>query len=817
MMVQQVIFGPKSELPELPIDAFGYSTDTKEFFIGTSSGNVLMVKANDRIAKNSVGGSYLMELERWGIDPTGGNPTSTTQGINAAIAWAQVAGYSHIYLPGGIYTVRIDPRTFTAIEMRSGIHLELAHDCEIRLEANSSPEYRIFEIKALEQVKISGGTIVGDKEDHIYELQVRFERGGVNADGSLNDDPGWIRSEVLDRYKHPGLFANFRLWNLPGVNTSTYSFFQYKDVVSKETLVGNRTNGGFAPSSPTGRGWFLNDQGGIAENNKMILSVKLSSPMTDEQIGELRGKLDNSKYTHEFGYGIGIFGSQRIEIFDVEISNCTGDGMITGWEQYHTDPTQYTQEQMGQYISIHHCHIHHCRRQGISLCAANDVYVGHNHIHHIGYADDGVTTNSRHGTPPMFGIDIESMVGETNIPYKSETRPDGYELNYRITIEHNYIHHNVRGHFVNSDGTFISLSENIFEGGNVGGISSNPKYSPVQFVNNTFTGCSLIVQGDNIVNGATFKNGNLRFLDVRGATVQNCRIIDGKLNGSSVYGYFGTPIVDIGTSTFTLSKAHGMGNGAKLSFEQWTGKLPTGLSVDTMYYTVNVTPASFQVAESLGGAPVKVSDAGEPGFNVSRYDYGRCYISNITIERDWRDSTALDQGLNLLITGAVLRDITVKNYDISILVPEDYAGRPNIVEGLTLIEGSARIEATHVRGAQFMRAKSRLMGSTDIQFGSNNLRYARRLTASACLFQELGAVLAGNVTLHDCTFINSAIGKPDNMNKAVITSSYLEDTNVYFHWLRQEKAVVLANNVFNGVTIAGSEPYIILKNNTEIN
>lgn len=761
-------------------------------------------------------GSYRIELDRFNISNSGMNAAETTKGINDAISWAKSQGYVHVILPNGNYIVRIDPSSLIAINMQSGIHLELEQDCVIKLEGNSSPNYSIINLRGINYAKISGGKLVGDKKEHVYEIFVKFVRGGVNVDGTLNNDPNWIRSEVIDRYANPGLLTSYRLWSIPGMSATGYRFYQYKDTISKETFVGFRTNGVFAPASSGGRGWFLDEEKDLSKNNKMIFVIQLNAPLTDSQIADIRAKVDNSYYTHESGYGIGSFGSNHIEISKMEISNCTGDGIITEWEKYQLDPTLYTQEQMGQGVLIHDCHIHHCRRQGISICASNDTHIYRNKIHHIGYDDDGVTTNFRNGTPPMFGIDIESMYSETNIPYKTAERPNGLELNYRIHISNNHIYNNVRGHFVNADGTNIVLDGNIFEGSNVGGVSSNPNFPNVKYINNTFNGCDLLVQGDNFVNGAVFQKGNLKLLDVRGAVVQNCQVKNGLVFGSSVYGYFGSPTVNTSIGTFTYKTAHGMGNGAQISFEQWIGKIPTGISVDKLYYTVNVTSLGFQVTESLGGAPVIITDAGVPGFNIGRYNYGRCYLANITVEREWRSDNSLTPNFSILAAGAVIKNVTVKNYDVSVLVPQDYAGRPNVVDGLTLIEGSARFEGCLISDSEFIRTKTPLLGNSDIQLGSNDAKYTRQLTLRNGLFQNLGLVLDGNSLVTGTTFVNASIGKADNAKKSVISHSYFDNSRLNFNWLRQNQSVTIAKSVFKGVTIAGTAPYVRLVDNTDL-
>jgi hypothetical protein len=747
----------------------------------------------------SASNSYVIDLIRWNIQNDGTNPSSTTKGINDALVWAKSQGFNHVLLPGGTYKLKIDPTSFSCIVMPSGMHFEMADGCSLVLDTNSSPWYRVFQVKGITNTKISGGKIIGDKLTHLYEIGVKFTRGGVNADGSLNNNPNFIRSEIVDRYDNPGLLRAFRLWSISGISATGYSFYQYKDTVSSSTLVGFRTNGQFAPASSTGRGWFAP----IESCNKMIFTVDMtSSPLSDAQIAQINAKVDSQNYTHEWGQGIEILGSNNIDIRNVDISNCTGDAISTGWLEYKLNPADYTQEQMGSKIYIYNCNLHHCRRQGITLAASNDTYVLNNQIHDIGKADDGVTSDFRNGTAPMFGIDIESMVAQSNIPYKSPYyNTTGFEVNFRLYILNNHIYNNQSGHFVNADGNYVIIENNTFEGYNIGNVSSYRDTMGIKYINNTFVNCSLGIAGDHFVNGATFSNGQCRMSDVEGAVIQNVQIKDGTLTASSVYGYFGTPTVDVANSRFTYSSPHGMGNTAKICFEQWVGKVPAGIDVNKLYYVMNRTDTSFQVSETEGGTPVVITDAGESGFNISRYNYGRCYVSDITIERDWRPDTAVNVGCSLLMTGGVVKNITVKNYDVDIKPPANYAGRPITVEGITAIEGTANLECCNVSNGKFIKAKAKRMGG-DITFGSTDPKYLRQIKASQCIFQNVDVNFEGNVVLANGTFINSGIGKTaSNPKFSTLLTSYLENSKINLHWLTTPNLMTIAKCIFNHVTI----------------
>jgi len=752
--------------------------------------------------------SYRIELDRWGIKNDGTQSAATTQGINDALRWAYSSGYNHVVLPDGAYALKLDPYD-VAIDMISGLHFEMENNCVLRLDTNSSPGYNMIRSKGIRHAKISGGQLIGDKATHRFELHVKFVRGGINADGSLNDNPQFIRSEVLDRYDNPGLLTNFRLWSIDGVSAPGYSFYQYKDTVSANTLVGYRTNGGFAPGVPAGRGWFDT----IDKVNKMVFVIDISaSPLTDEQIAQINAKVDNSYYTHEGGHGIAILHSSYIEIDGVEISHCTGDGIFTGIGLYHENPSEYTQEEMGHHIYIRRCHIHHTRRQGISICGPNDVFVFHNTIRHVGYADDNATSDFRNGTAPMFGIDIESQVGESNIPYASlYLNRDGLETNYRIYIYDNYIHHNAKGHFVNVDGTYITLQNNTFEGSNIGGVSSYSTQWYVKYLNNTFIETYLNVTGNNVVNGATMARSNLRLADVQGAFITNCLIKDGLLLGSAAYGYFGTPAaINVATGTFTYTAPHGMGNGAQISFEQWFGKVPAGISVDKLYYTVNITTNSFQVSETRGGAPVIITDAGAAGFNISRYNYGRCYIADVTVEKDWKDNNVPDgnTGFSPIIAGTVIRNVTVKNCPISIKPPDNYVGRPAVVENLTIVEGTGTIDGSYVSNLKAMRIKTSSPNG-DINLGSDNA-YSQ-VYIDGGFFQGVIVNLFATYIANG-TFLNAKLRKADTPAISTVTNSYFENSSIDLHWISNDNAITIVKCIFKNVAIDASPAVKMIDN-----
>lgn len=804
-------------------------TDVDTSTVVPSEGNSLVFEGGMWKPKNvsspmtsHKGLTYIIELDRWGIKKDGTQPDATAKGLNNAIQWAKENGYDHAYLPAGHYFVRV--QTFPkwgdwskgveagVVLMPNDFHFELDKDALIELESNSWSNYNVIAFHKVKNSRVSGGKIKGDRKTHTKELYVGFERGGVNSDGSLNTDQNWIRTQPLDRLSN-GVLSLFRVWKhelFP--NATGYHFAQYKDTVSTTTLAGYRDNGQFAPTAPTGRGWF----GTPIEANKLIITINIANdPITDSQLSALKVKIDNQYYAHEGGHCVGVYGGLNIEIDHMELFNAMGDGIQTGVGYEYKGDGVYPdlvklQEDMGRYVYIHHNNIHRNRRQGISLCGPNDQFVYENDIHHIGKDDDGVTPDF---TAPAFGIDIESMIGESNVPAKHlYYGRDGVEVNFRINVFNNYVHHNERGHFVNPDGSYVTVKNNIFEGGNIGGINSDYRYKYVKFLDNTYIGCEQWVTGDNVVQGAILEKGNIRLSTCEGATITNIRIKDGIFYGNANYGYFGTPTVDVATSTFSFSTPHGMGNTAKVSFENWAGKVPKGIQTNKIYYVVNQQTNSFQVSETEGGKAVVFYDSGESGFIVSRYNYGRLFIDGVTVERDYRtDIKAFDVALS----GATIKNLIVKNCNATIAGSSiNYCGRPITIEGMTVIDGTTQLSNCQLSNGKFISNH----GDTVSLGTDNNYNKFYGVNISDATFVNQ-TVLMGDATVRNSRFSKSRLTKENNNHKSVVIDSFIEDSTIKTVWASQPKVFLVTGCTTSKMTIetSGSDANALqLIGNTDI-
>lgn len=135
---------------------------------------------------------YVIDLPKWGISNDGTNALATTRGINEALVWAKENGYTYVKLPAGIYTVgkgsaTVDLSTNACIQPQSDTMLDLS-GCTIQKETNGWEGYKTIRILNKKNVKILGGTIVGDYLTHDYITSPGIHEGaiGIQIEGSDN-------------------------------------------------------------------------------------------------------------------------------------------------------------------------------------------------------------------------------------------------------------------------------------------------------------------------------------------------------------------------------------------------------------------------------------------------------------------------------------------------------------------------------------------------------------------------------------------------------------------------------------------------------
>lgn len=174
----------------------------------------------------------------------------------------------------------------------------------------------------------------------------------------------------------------------------------------------------------------------MVPNDRWNSCLVLVSNRTDVVVrgGSLVGDRDGHTYTpkdgstaHDEGHGICVWGlSSRVLVEDVDLSRFTGDGVLVVGGSTATDSAKN--------IVIRRTVSHGNRRQGFSLVRVDGALLEDNTISEI------------RGTPPQFGIDIET--------------PPGQGSSRNIVIARSWFRDNAGGHIANFDGHNVWVEDN---------------------------------------------------------------------------------------------------------------------------------------------------------------------------------------------------------------------------------------------------------------------------------------------------------------------------------------------------------------------
>ncbi len=129
---------------------------------------------------------YTIELDRWDIPNNRTEPEKTTDNLQAAIDWAVGEGYGIIRLPEGHYLVgKYGNDIYQAgIELKNDMAFMLDKNAVIEMAPNDKWNYCAIAVTEKVNVLISGGTIVGDRDNHTYTPR--------QNDGSTVHDEGHL-------------------------------------------------------------------------------------------------------------------------------------------------------------------------------------------------------------------------------------------------------------------------------------------------------------------------------------------------------------------------------------------------------------------------------------------------------------------------------------------------------------------------------------------------------------------------------------------------------------------------------------------------
>ncbi|ALJ03982.1 hypothetical protein APS56_01910 [Pseudalgibacter alginicilyticus] len=145
------------------------------------------MQAIDRMPYSEIPTSkYCIELERWDIPNNNSNPVKTTDNLQLAIDWAVSEGYGQICLPEGHYLIGKYGNDIYqgGLVLKSNMALLLDENAIIEMAPNNKWNYCAIAVRGQSHVVISGGTILGDRDNH--------ENTPRESDGSTSHDEGHL-------------------------------------------------------------------------------------------------------------------------------------------------------------------------------------------------------------------------------------------------------------------------------------------------------------------------------------------------------------------------------------------------------------------------------------------------------------------------------------------------------------------------------------------------------------------------------------------------------------------------------------------------
>ncbi len=118
---------------------------------------------------------YLVDLKKFNISSDSTNPAETSKGINQALQDAQTRGANRIVFPKGTYLIsETDPVAITNKNMIIDLN-----GSTFQINTNGEPTYAIIKFDfGAENVRLTNGTLLGDKDTHDYATVKGSHEGG---------------------------------------------------------------------------------------------------------------------------------------------------------------------------------------------------------------------------------------------------------------------------------------------------------------------------------------------------------------------------------------------------------------------------------------------------------------------------------------------------------------------------------------------------------------------------------------------------------------------------------------------------------------
>lgn len=396
---------------------------------------------------------YVIELDRFEISNTGTDPVGTSAGLNRALLHAKSIKANRIVFPAGTYLIS---ETHPIVLDHTDTIVDL-NGATLKINPNGQKNYSIVEIiDGAENLRLTNGTIRGDKDEHDYETEKSVHAWGhglilhggknlevdhltishVTGDGANTRFQGSRnRPELLAKIAH-SLYARH-------VESGAFSPDGQK-IASREkcrtiemcdlTKCGGEFEFGYAAAymgypfiqGRVYQAYFYNEQRKFLEMQKCLQFRRVQIP-------------EGARFVHlEFN---------QPEVSEEPLHSGAGRGSFLGRITCFKGPVD---------VHFHHNTLRANRRLGLGYCGGRRFLIEENL-----FVGNG-------GVAPSYGIDLE----------------DGWEYMQDVVVRKNRFRDNKAGDLVICAGSELLIEDNVFENNVV--VHARPhNYT---FRNNTFTG-----------------------------------------------------------------------------------------------------------------------------------------------------------------------------------------------------------------------------------------------------------------------------------------------------------------------------------------
>lgn len=168
-----------------------------------------------------------------------------TAAIQNAIAYAYGQGGGTVYIPDGKYLINVD----TPLKLKSNVNLNLADNATLKAKPTTSDTYAVVKIGNVSNVEITGGNIVGERDEHLgtggewgHGISITGSNNIHVADVSVSDcwgDGIYIGSNTVQNYCSNIVIERFKI---DRARRNGISLISGKDVTISDGVISN-TNG----------------------------------------------------------------------------------------------------------------------------------------------------------------------------------------------------------------------------------------------------------------------------------------------------------------------------------------------------------------------------------------------------------------------------------------------------------------------------------------------------------------------------------------------------------------------------------------------